>query len=83
MREVSKIEEEWLVEVAPHFFQDKKKENIEQKHKQMITIKEGETHKLGKKRMTKGFKRPWNMAFSTKFDSQPSHSSIHYIYIYI
>jgi hypothetical protein len=33
MRDVSKIEVEWLLELAPHFYVDKRKQVLEEQHK--------------------------------------------------
>lgn len=36
MREISKIDPKWLVEIAPHFYQDNKLKLIEDKRKREI-----------------------------------------------
>ena len=37
MREVSEINPEWLLELAPHYFMDRRKEELEQKHQKEVT----------------------------------------------
>jgi hypothetical protein len=48
MREVSEINHEWLLEIAPHFYVDKRKINLELKHKHETQKQLNSSSKLSK-----------------------------------